>query len=463
MVTTNQLQILQSPITSLISSVSTSVTMKLDDTNYLTWHFQMQLLLEGHGIMGFVDGLTPCPSRFLTSNSGDTELFPEQQSDQSCACKESDEYMVWRIHDRALMQLITVTLSLPAISCVIGSTSAQDLWTRLKEQFSTVTRTSIFQMKSELQTIKKGTDSINMYLQRIKEARDYLSAAGVYFEDDDIVILTLNGLPSEYNTIRYVIRRREYVISLKDLRSQLLAEEVMIETLHPAPMLNALVAHSPNFTQRPSNVQSQAQSGRPYTSCNSNSGYKSFTNKNKGRFNSNNRFNHSKQAFNNGNPASGILGAAPQFGHPPVIPCQICGKTNHLADTCRFRNVSQGCQICGKNNHMVATCRFRDASQSHGCQICGNPNHSAEFCFQKGSSPMTAMYVNNASGNSISTPLPFAPHPQVWITDTGATNHMTTDLNNLSLATSYPSHETIHAANGEGQNHREDFVQRAVS
>ena len=207
--------------------------MKLDDTNYLTWHFQMQLLLEGPGIMGFVDGSTPCPPRFLASHSDDSE-----SSTQSDVHKESDDYLVWRMHDRALMQLITATLSPPAISCAIGSTSARDLWI----QFSTVTRTSIFQMKSKLQTIKKGTDSITVYLQRIKEARDYLSAAGVCFEDDDIVILTLNGLSSEYNTIRSVIRGRESVISIKDLRSQLLAEEAMLETLTTAPVLNAFVA-----------------------------------------------------------------------------------------------------------------------------------------------------------------------------------------------------------------------------
>lgn len=63
---------------------------------------------------------------------------------------------------------------------------------------------------------------------------------------------------------------------------------------------------------------------------------------------------------------------------------------------------------------------------------------------------MIAMYVNNASGNSTSTQLPFAPPQQVWITDTGATNHMTTDLNNLSLDISYLSHESIQTANGEG-------------
>lgn len=39
---------------------------------------------------------------------------------------------------------------------------------------------------------------------------------------------------------------------------------------------------------------------------------------------------------------------------------------------------------------------------------------------------------------------------QVWLTDSGATNHMTADLANLSLASPYPSTETIHTANGEG-------------
>ncbi|XP_070676292.1 uncharacterized protein [Malus domestica] len=180
MVTASQLQILQLPITSLISSVSTSMTMKLDDTNYLTWHFQMQLLLEGNGIIWFVNGSKPCLSRFYDENSGDSDV-------------------------------------------VYNNTT-----TRLKEQFSIVTRTSIFQMKSELQTIKKGNESITLYIQRIKEARDYLSASSVCFKYDDIAILTLNGLPFEFNTIRSVIRGHDTVIPLKDLRSQLLAEEVMI-------------------------------------------------------------------------------------------------------------------------------------------------------------------------------------------------------------------------------------------
>ncbi|TQE05935.1 hypothetical protein C1H46_008459 [Malus baccata] len=152
MVTANQLQILQSPITRLISSVSTWVTVKLDDTNYLQWHFQMKLMLEGYGIKDFMDGTNPCPWQFL-DNSRVTSTGSES-----------------KIEHRLMV--------------------------RLQEQFSTVSKTSIFQLKSDLQTIKKGTNSITICLQQIKEARYYHVAAGVTFVDKDIVILALNGLPT---------------------------------------------------------------------------------------------------------------------------------------------------------------------------------------------------------------------------------------------------------------------------
>lgn len=133
------------------------------------------------------------------------------------------------MHDRALMQLLIATLSPIAMSCIIGCTSAHEMWMSLRDRFSTVTKASIFHMKLDLQNIQKGSDSISKYLQRIKDVHDHLSAAGVSFEDDDIVILALKGLPSEYNTFRTVVPGRENVISLKDFRAHLLAEEATIE------------------------------------------------------------------------------------------------------------------------------------------------------------------------------------------------------------------------------------------
>lgn len=69
--------------------------------------------------MDFVDGTNPCPPQFSTDS--------EVTSSGSGARVESDLYKVWKMHDRALMQLITATLSPMAISYAIGSSSVRDL------------------------------------------------------------------------------------------------------------------------------------------------------------------------------------------------------------------------------------------------------------------------------------------------------------------------------------------------
>lgn len=46
------------------------------------------------------------------------------------------------------------------------------------------------------------------------------------------------------------IRGHDTVILLKDLRSQLLVEEVMIENMNAAPMLIALVAQQSDFNSK---------------------------------------------------------------------------------------------------------------------------------------------------------------------------------------------------------------------
>ncbi|CAN6714772.1 unnamed protein product [Malus baccata var. baccata] len=235
MVTTAQLALTQSPISSLIPSVGNIVTVKLDDSNYVTWNFQLELLLDGNGIRGFLDGSIPCPARFDDSDSDNDNVEHEQTV--------TDAYKIWKIHDKALMTLITATLSTAALSCVIGCTSSKDMWTSLREKFANMTRTSIVQMKIDLQNIKKGSENIDAYLQRIKDARDQLAAVGVFISDEDIVIVALRGLPPEYNTIKAVIRGRENLVSLKELRSQLRAEESTLdETTRQIPLMSAMRA-----------------------------------------------------------------------------------------------------------------------------------------------------------------------------------------------------------------------------
>ena len=139
MVTASQLVIPYSSIVSLVPMVS-NVHVKLDDTNYLQWHFQMNLLLECHGILGFVTGSHPCPPQFVVGSNSE----------------EIEAYKAWQLHDKVLMLLLSTTLSASAISCVIGSTNAREMWLTLKERFAIITKPSIFLLKTCLYNMKKG-------------------------------------------------------------------------------------------------------------------------------------------------------------------------------------------------------------------------------------------------------------------------------------------------------------------
>nr|XP_008370143.2 uncharacterized protein LOC103433657 [Malus domestica] len=168
-----------------------------------------------------------------------------------------------------------------------------------------ITACCIFQLKTKLQNITKGTYSVSTYLQRIKDVRDHLSAAGVTFGDDDIVKLALKGLPSEYNTFRTVIRGKENVITLKEFRSQLLAEEATTKQHSVSEsFVTAMVAQETSgkgkalmLGEEPSSGSSQSQA---YSGGSTNGGYNNHSSNYNGDYISNG-FQGRVQCYHRGN------------------------------------------------------------------------------------------------------------------------------------------------------------------
>lgn len=141
----------------------------------------------------------------------------------------STEYDAWKTQDQNVINLLGQTLSTKAMSCVVGSQSAQDMWTRLKNKFAAPSRQNILQLKSNLQNLKKGSDSVETYLEKIKDARDALEIVGVFLDDEDVVVTVLRGLPPEYADIRTVIRAQFVSSTIAELKTLLQATENDIE------------------------------------------------------------------------------------------------------------------------------------------------------------------------------------------------------------------------------------------
>lgn len=91
-------------------------------------------------------------------------------------------------------------------------------------------KASVNHLKAELHTMQKGGDTIDKYLLRLKALNDQLQAAGERVTDNDLIIPTLTGLPSDYDMICTVILARDSPITLKEFRAQLLGVEKTIET-----------------------------------------------------------------------------------------------------------------------------------------------------------------------------------------------------------------------------------------
>lgn len=154
-----------------------------------------------------------------------------------------------------------------------------------------------------------------------------------------------------------MVEGRETLITLRDLRSQLLAAERRIE--------GSLSLHSP--------MSAMVARGGARNDVREGDGQGWMTrNEGKGK------------GFKNGNGS---------------IECPACGKKGHSVATC-FR--IHKCQICGKHGHLTNTCyqnpaykSFQVPSQpsqvisgpSPECQICSKRGHTAANCFYRTNVP----------------------------------------------------------------------------
>ena len=112
--------------------------------------------------------------------------------------QENPLYQQWISRDQGLLTLINSTLSPTALYLVVGQTIAHGVWSILEKHYTSASRSNILNLKMDLHNIKKETnDSVNTFLQKVKDARDRLAAMGVQIDNEEILHIVLKGLPHE--------------------------------------------------------------------------------------------------------------------------------------------------------------------------------------------------------------------------------------------------------------------------
>jgi len=221
------------------------------------------------------------------------------------------------------------------------------------------------------------------------------------------VILALNGLPSDYNTFRCMIRGRDNTLSLKDFRSQLLAEEATLEhTQSASPFVSAMLAQNQTFQGKAlvldegsspshSHLQSQGYSSslKTFPSSHLSSGFSRGFNSHHGVFHGpTGGFNGPNAMFTNSghsnNRGSYFKGRGRSRGHyqSGPRPYQVSSSSPSILGPGIDIPI---CQICSKKGHIAADCYQRhnqspSSTSSVQCQICWKFSHSAIQCYHRG-------------------------------------------------------------------------------
>jgi histone deacetylase 1/2 len=177
------------PITSKESTrsgLTHSLTIKLDENNFLLWSQQVNGVITAHNLHRFV--VKPqIPLQFATAEDRATGT-------------NSDEYQQWLIKDQTLFTWLLSTLFDGVLPRVLSCRHAHEVWDKIHKYFNSVLKSKARQLRSELKNTKKFSKSVNEYLLRIKSIVNSLIAVGDFVSEQEQVDSILEGLPEEFNS-----------------------------------------------------------------------------------------------------------------------------------------------------------------------------------------------------------------------------------------------------------------------
>ncbi|PRQ50087.1 putative RNA-directed DNA polymerase [Rosa chinensis] len=375
-----------------VQNLGPVIPVRLTETNYLLWKSVFLPVLHKYHLLSIVDGSEPCPPEKVLSPSGELIL--------------NDAFVSWFERDQQLLIWINSTLSDSVLPYVIGCSHARDLWLNLEARFAGLSQAHLLHLKARLQTAKKGSLSMTAYLQLLKGYADSLAALGAPVSDSDLVAYCLQGLTEEYSAFATALRTRMGILPVTsaELHNLLLSEEIILED---RKQLN-LEASAPvsAFAATPIASHGGARGG------------------------SNFRGRSRHPNFRGGARGGSFTSASSR----PRIQCQICERQGHSAIDCynRMNHAFVGRIPPAKLSALFAA----------PTTVVPPPSPSATL-------PTPVAFNTQPSSQTPSVHPPYSPTSpgfnfysapvanSSWLADSGASQHVTPDLSQLSDVTPY--------------------------
>src|ERR1700735_3658361 len=213
--------------TSVTGSSATIIKEPLGDTNYGSWKFKIQLILEDRGLWGYVDGSKPAP------------LEPEALAQ-------------WKIKDGQARAQIGLNVGDNQSIHVRSSKTSKEAWDALATIFEQKGLNSRVYLFRQLWTLRLADgERVQPHIAKLKDIVDKLANIGDPIKDADVALILLCSLGPSWDMLVTSLQMTSKITS-DDIIGRLTNEEIRRMSQESAlpsslPSSSALVA----TTQRP--------------------------------------------------------------------------------------------------------------------------------------------------------------------------------------------------------------------
>lgn len=383
-----------------LASLGHTITEKLTRDNFLIWKVQVLPHVRAAAMTGYLDGTIKEPAAVIVTEK-------ETNGKKEIVETPNPEHAIWVTQDQQVLTFLLASMSREVLMQVSNHTTAAGVWQALVESFSAQSRARQIQLRLAIGNARKGDLSASAYFTKMKGLADELAAAGKPLEEDDIVSHILEGLMHEpdYNGFVTSISTRaatDRPIGLNELFSLLLSAEARITAQQAAYTAH----HSANLA---------AKGGR--------GGYgggRGGQGGGRGGYGGGNYHDNSNNGGGGGTPRQNNGDRGDRGDRER---CQICKEEGHGAWRCRKRYDK------GFNNNVRNPAGGGDGGRGSGGRGGGGGGNGNQRS------------ANSAHSYGVDTN---------WYLDTGATDHVTDELEKLAVRDRYTGTDQIHTASGQG-------------
>jgi hypothetical protein len=335
-------------------------------------------------------------ARLMGYLDGSTEAPDEEISvkkGEEVITETNPAYEDWEAQDQKVLSFLVSSLSREVLPYAAGVKTAAELWEIIQGMYAAKSHAHTTNTSIALASAEKVNKSMGEYVTMMKSLENEMISAGKTLEDEDMVSYILAGLKDDcYTGLVAAILAMTEPITVSELYSQLLSYESRQQMLRGVSQSSANAAMRGGrgrFGGRGGGGRGYQGSGNPQDG--GNSGQNGYNGGNNGRGRGN--YNNNGRGRGNGSGGNG-RGDRPR--------CQVCYIQGHVASDCCYRF---------------------DPDFVPRERTAANVNNGGHY--------------NNNGG---------------WVMDTGATDHITSELERLHAHERYHGNDQIHAANGAGMN-----------